>query len=203
MKFNLWFFFPRKNKNNFLIAIALSSFFLNIPTSKGAEILDLEQDIWQIEPPSLPSLKEPSLKDAKAYVSPPSISLNSQLILHLNKRKVEVYQGKQLVASFPVAVGKKGWETPQGKFKVIQMIKNPAWEHPWNGKIFPPGPSNPLGQRWIGFWTDGKNYIGFHGTPQENLIGQAVSHGCVRMKNQDIKKLFQLVSLGTPVTVRK
>ncbi len=136
-------------------------------------------------------------------LSPSTIRFQFSTNTVLKQRKVEVYQGKELVASFPVAVGKKDGKPPQGKFNVIQMIKNPAWEHPWNGKIFPPGPDNPLGQRWIGFWTDGKNYIGFHGTPQESVIGQAVSHGCVRMKNKDIKKLFQLVSFGTPVTVKR
>ena len=176
---------------------ALSLFFLNIPITRGSEVLDLDAPIWEMKSPKLPPLK-----DAEVYLYQPAASLNLQLILHLKKRQVEVYQGEQLVDSFPVAVGKRGWETPQGEFEVIQMIKNPTWQHPWNGKIVPPGPNNPLGERWIGFWTDGNNYIGFHGTPQENLIGQAVSHGCVRMKNKDVKKLFKLVSIGTPVTVK-
>ena len=192
MKYNLCSYLSRHNKYTIGLAIAFSSLLVNIPASYGANVLDLEQEIWQIQPPPIPSLR-----DAEAYLHPPSYS--SKLILHLSKRKVEVYQGDELIASFPVAVGKEGWETPQGEFNVIQMIKNPAWEHPWNGKIVPPGPKNPLGQRW----TDGKNFIGFHGTPQENLIGQAVSHGCVRMKNKDIAQLFQLVSMGTPVTVKK
>ncbi|WP_448572469.1 L,D-transpeptidase, partial [Trichothermofontia sp.] len=67
--------------------------------------------------------------------------------------------------------------------------------------VIPPGPDNPLGPRWIGFWTDGKNFIGFHGTPNESLIGQAVSHGCVRMRNQDIQALYAQVEMGTPVVV--
>jgi lipoprotein-anchoring transpeptidase ErfK/SrfK len=81
------------------------------------------------------------------------------------------------------------------------MVKDPAWQHPWNGKIFPPGPNNPLGVRWIGFWTDGKNTIGFHGTPNERVMGQAVSHGCVRMRNPDVVALFELVKVGTTVVV--
>jgi lipoprotein-anchoring transpeptidase ErfK/SrfK len=131
-----------------------------------------------------------------------SVSLETRLVLKLKERRVYVYQGKQAVASYPVAIGKKGWETPKGNFQVIQMIKNPSWQHPWNGKIFPPGPDNPLGERWIGFWTDGKNFIGFHGTPGEHLIGRAVSHGCVRMRNRDVKALFQKVKMGTPVIVQ-
>ncbi|MEB3118669.1 MAG: L,D-transpeptidase, partial [Limnothrix sp.] len=60
---------------------------------------------------------------------------------------------------------------------------------------------NPLGVRWIGFWTNGDNSIGFHGTPNPELIGQAVSHGCVRMRNEDIVDLFDRVTEGMPVRV--
>jgi L,D-transpeptidase ErfK/SrfK len=128
--------------------------------------------------------------------------LDNRLVLKVGERRVYLYEGEKAVVSYPVAVGKKGWETPTGKFQVIKMVRNPAWEHPWEGTIFPPGPDNPLGERWIGFWSDGKNTIGFHGTPSENTIGRAASHGCVRMKNQDIKALFDLVQMGTPVVVQ-
>ena len=195
MKFNLWSFLY--GKKNLLVTILLSFFCLPIPLSHSYELLDLDQKIWQVKSPELPSLG-----NEDAYFHTQKEIMGSLLILDLSQRKVEVYQNQQLVATFPVAVGKKGWETPQGEFNVIQMIKNPAWQHPWNGKIVPPGPNNPLGERWIGFWTDGKNYIGFHGTPKEHLIGQAVSHGCVRMRNRDIKQLFELVSLGTSVKVK-
>lgn len=194
MKFRLWSCFPLKK--NFVITIILSVLFTPISASYSYEVLDLEQEVWQIKSPELPSLG-----DQSAYLPAAQEVIASELILHLSKRKVEVYQNKQLVATFPVAVGKKGWETPLGNFNVLQMIENPSWQHPWNGKIFPPGPQNPLGQRWIGFWTDGTNFIGFHGTPNESLIGQAVSHGCVRMKNKDIEQLFELVSIGTTVKV--
>ncbi len=197
MQFNLRSFFFLKN--SLLAAIVLSIFCVNIPVSHSWKVLDLEQEIWKVKSPNLPSLKNYEA----AYLHNAESTLASALILHLNKRRVEVYNGQQLIATFPVAVGKRGWETPQGQFNVIQKIKNPAWEHPWNGKIVPPGPKNPLGQRWIGFWTDGKNFVSFHGTPGEHLIGQAVSHGCVRMKNKDVEKLFELVSIGTSVTVKK
>jgi len=128
----------------------------------------------------------------------------SHLVLVLGERKVYVYQNDQILASYPVAVGKKGWETPTGNFQVIQMTENPVWENPWNGKKVPASLNGPIGIRWIGFWTDGKNTIGFHGTPkkQEHLLGKAVSHGCVRMRNTDVVALFELVQPGTPVIVK-
>ena len=157
---------------------------------------DVQNQLLQIEIPDLPSLG-----GADLYLYAPEDILNIKVVIRLSKRKVYVYQHEELIASYPIAVGKKGWETPQGNHSIIQMIENPSWQNPWNGKVIPAGPNSPLGDRWIGFWTDGKNYIGFHGTPGEHLIGRAVSHGCVRMKNKDIRALFDLVALGTPVIV--
>ena len=134
--------------------------------------------------------------------SPASNTEITNLVLKLSDRRVYLYQGNKLTNSYPVAIGKAGWETPIGSYKVMEMQRDPIWQHPWTGKLVPPGAKNPLGARWIGFWTDGKNFIGFHGTPQENLIGQAVSHGCVRMRNQDILALYAQVDVGTPVTVK-
>ena len=128
--------------------------------------------------------------------------LNIRLVIKLSKRRVYVYQVNQILASYPITIGKLGWETPKGNFQVIQKRRNPAWKHPWTGEVVPPGPANPLGDRWIGFWTNGENYIGFHGTRDEKLIGQAVSHGCIRMRNKDVRVLFEKVVVGTPVVVK-
>ena len=142
--------------------------------------------------PAAPTTEQPS---------PANSSRVSHLVIKLRERRVYVYRGDKAETSYPIAVGKSGWETPTGTFKVLQMIRDPAWQHPWNVNVIPPGPNNPLGTRWIGFWTDGKNFIGFHGTPNERLIGQAVSHGCIRMRNRDVVALFEQVAVGTPVIV--
>ncbi len=134
--------------------------------------------------------------------APASKTQTINLVIKLSDRRVYLYRGNQLATSYPIAIGKAGWETPVGSYKVMEMQRDPTWQHPWTGKLVPPGAKNPLGARWIGFWTDGKNFIGFHGTPQEKLVGQAVSHGCVRMRNQDILALYAQVDVGTPVTVK-
>lgn len=152
--------------------------------------------VTPITPPpgSLPTTSDPA--------KPPEF-IETRLILKLKQRRVFVFKGEKQVASYPVAVGKKGWETPRGNFKIIQMIRNPTWQNPWTGKVVAAGPKNPIGERWIGFWTDGKNQIGFHGTPTINSIGQAASHGCVRMLNKDVIAMFELVKVGTPVIVQQ
>lgn len=125
----------------------------------------------------------------------------TQLVISLKKRRVYLYQDGKVRSSYPIAIGKPGWETPAGKFQVIEMQKNPGWTHPLTQQVVPPGRDNPLGERWIAFWTDGNNYIGLHGTPSRESIGKAASHGCVRMYNEHIRELYAMVKPGTSVVV--
>ena len=114
---------------------------------------------------------------------------------------VEVVEGDRVIRTFPVSVGKPGWETPLGTFHVIQLEEDPVFRSPFDlTDIRPSGaPNNPLGPRWIGFYQDNEGIaIGFHGTNLERL---QPSHGCVRMHNADVKALFQYVSIGTVVKV--
>lgn len=133
--------------------------------------------------------------------SQPSIITQTYLLIKLSKRRVYLYRDGKLQSSYPIAIGKAGWETPTGVFEIIDIQRNPFWRNPFTGKIIPAGSKNPLGAAWIAFWTDGTNQIGFHGTPNERLIGQAVSHGCVRMRNRDILKLYEQVTIGMSVKV--
>jgi len=138
-----------------------------------------------------------------AATSPDTTPLATHVVLVLGEKKVYAYQNDRILASYPVAIGKKGWETPKGNFQVIQMVENPVWENPWNGKKIPASLDGPIGVRWIGFWSDGKNTIGFHGTPKkhEHFLGKAASHGCVRMRNPDVIALYNMVQTGIPVSV--
>ncbi len=140
-------------------------------------------------------------KPAVAATSKPPAEELITLTLKLKQKKVFVYKDGKAVANYPVAIGKKGWETPTGDWYVMEKITNPGWTSFKNGSVVAPGAKSPLGERWIGFWTDGKDMIGFHGTPDVKSIGKAVSHGCVRMHNKDVKALFPLVKVGTTVKV--
>jgi lipoprotein-anchoring transpeptidase ErfK/SrfK len=124
------------------------------------------------------------------------------LMLKTGERKLYVYRGQKLLYTYTVAVGKKGCETPTGDWQVMQMEKNPGWTNFKTGEVMPPGPDNPLGERWIGFWTDNKDEIGFHGTTNLGSLGKAASHGCVRLSNANVKVLYKLVKVGTVVRVR-
>jgi lipoprotein-anchoring transpeptidase ErfK/SrfK len=141
-----------------------------------------------------------AIKDFQKYLGIEAEEL-IRIVLRLGERRVYIYEGEEEVASYPVAVGKPGWDTPTGNFEVIQLVENPKWQNPWTGEVMPAGPNTALGLRWIGFWTDGKDTIGFHGTPTVESIGSAASHGCVRMRNEDVVNLFEKVQVGTTVVV--
>lgn len=127
---------------------------------------------------------------------------SSRLVVDLSDRQVVVFQDGKLAAVFPIAVGRAGWETPAGEFEVINKQEDPVWQNPMTNQVVQPGEDNPLGTHWIGFWSDGLNQIGFHGTNQNHLIGQAVSHGCIRMENEHIQQLYEHVSIGTSVSIQ-
>jgi len=165
--------------------------------------------------PSAPGVRAPGLpaQAPAGVVAPPSTAL----VLDRSRRLLTVFENGRPLRRFPVAVGMPGWETPVGSFRVLEKTINPIWEHPQKGTHTPSGPANPLGSRWIGFhqdcqgrrgW-DGEQMLdikgcvvtGFHGTPYSWTVGQALSHGCVRLHDEDVREVFELVSLGTPVTV--
>jgi L,D-transpeptidase ErfK/SrfK len=132
------------------------------------------------------------------------------LLLKLNERRLYVMDDPTAPpAGYPVAIGRPQWPTPTGRFTINQMIENPDFivfdfNNPGNAKDrgrIAPGLSNPLGLRWIGFAYDHGWAIGFHGTQKTEVLGQAVSHGCVRMSNPDVVQVFARVKLGTPVIV--
>jgi L,D-transpeptidase ErfK/SrfK len=164
------------------VLVAAASVLTSVSTSHAAKATDIEPSAVESSP-----------------LAERSQGLN--LVLSLSDRRVSVYSGDMLIASYEVAIGREGWNTPTGQFSVFQKQTDPAWEHPFTGEVIPSGPENPLGTRWIGFWSDGQNSIGFHGTPDESVIGSAVSHGCVRMRNDDVRALYEQVDVDTPVSV--
>jgi lipoprotein-anchoring transpeptidase ErfK/SrfK len=111
------------------------------------------------------------------------------------------------VESFPIAIGRKGHDTPTGRFQIDEKVERPDYEKidPIDRshvlKRIPPGPENPLGERWMTFVRGDGWTIGIHGTPQPELLGRAVSGGCIRMRNADVVRVYDRVELGTPVIV--
>lgn len=117
---------------------------------------------------------------------------------------------KPVVITYPVGIGRMDWATPMGTTKVVEKIANPAWyppesirkEHAERGdilpKLVPPGPDNPLGEYSLRLGISG--YL-IHGTNRSYGIGMRVTHGCMRLYPENIKALFDMVPVGTPVHI--
>ena len=117
-----------------------------------------------------------------------------RLVVSIPDRKLAVVENNQVVAVFAVAVGAPNSPSPTGTFTVVNRVANPTYYHP--GKVIAPGPQNPIGTRWIGL--NQKGY-GIHGTDQPSSIGYAKSHGCIRLRNADVERLFERVRPGDVV----
>ena len=125
-----------------------------------------------------------------------STSIHRQLIISIPDRKLAVVEDGEVVKIYPVAVGKPSTPSPTGEFKIVNHIKNPTYYH--KGVVIRPGPANPLGNRWMGLSLKG---YGIHGTNEQDSIGYARSHGCIRMAKHDVEELFSRVSVGDEVEI--
>ncbi|MFI4956673.1 MAG: L,D-transpeptidase family protein [Gammaproteobacteria bacterium] len=167
------------------------------------------------------------LVDANPHIDPwspregASILIPSQFILPpgphqgivVNLAELRLYyfspDGKS-VTTFPIGIGSEVWPTPTTTGSVLQKKEHPAWyvpdsimkEHEERGdslpRVVPPGPENPLGDYALKLSIPG--YL-IHGTNMPGGIGRRITHGCMRMFPEDIKTLFGLVSVGTPVRI--
>ena len=188
-------------RSAFKISLGTIALFFRLQSHAHAQITVTQPNFHQVQPTLANVSRQYLLRRLIQRTLPNASGQEIRLVLKLKQRRVYIYHGNSLIASYLVAVGKTGWETPTGNFKVIEMLKNPGWTNFKTGEVVLPGKNNPLGERWIAFWTDGKDYIGFHGTPNRTTVGLSISHGCVRMYNEDVRNLYKMVTIGTPVIV--
>lgn len=120
-------------------------------------------------------------------------------------RTLEVRYAGELVKRYRICAG-RGENTPLGEFRIQNKAMWPGWRAYW-GEYIPGGsPRNPLGARWLGTTARGRatsRVIGIHGTNQPSSIGQRISGGCIRLLNPDIIELYEVIPVGTAVTIRE
>jgi hypothetical protein len=124
----------------------------------------------------------------------PGVTTMRRIVVSLMDRKLAVLLDGAVVKIFATAVGAPKSPSPTGIFQVANRIALPTYYAP--GKVIPPGVKNPLGTRWIGLTLKG---FGIHGTNVPRSIGRAASHGCIRLRNQDVEELFEMVRPGDVV----
>ena len=128
------------------------------------------------------------------------------IVVKTHERRLYYVLGDGHALRFPVGVGKAGWRW-HGRAIIEGKYVKPAWRAPpeitksgW-GPVIPGGSSrNPMGAAALTM--RGGEYA-IHGTNNPGSIGGFVSHGCIRMYNRDIRELYSMVSIGTPVIVEQ
>jgi L,D-transpeptidase ErfK/SrfK len=136
--------------------------------------------------PSFAQVAEPS----------PTPRAKHTVLVSILDRKLAVLEDGNVIATFPVAVGAEASPSPTGEFQIVSRVANPTYYKP--GTVIPSGKDNPVGTRWVGLSQKG---YGIHGTNAPRSIGHAASHGCIRLRNRDMEKLFAMLRVGDVVQI--
>jgi lipoprotein-anchoring transpeptidase ErfK/SrfK len=142
----------------------------------------------------------------------------------IQEQQLTVKENEEPIRTYPVSTSRFGigteegsFKTPTGRFRVLQKIGS---ERP-KGTVFvgrvplQPGEKSPSTEDLVTsriLWLDGLDednantrdrFVYIHGTKHEHKVGTAASHGCVRMRNEDVIELFEMVDEGTPVVIEQ
>jgi lipoprotein-anchoring transpeptidase ErfK/SrfK len=134
------------------------------------------------------------------WIAAPAVQLfrvSSRVVVSLSARRLRLYREGRLVIETPVAVGSPDTPTPLGRFFVNERWSLTTADGPFGPDVLGISAHSPtLARVWVQ-----QGPIGIHGTDEPSSIGQAASHGCVRVTNAVMRRLFRLAPLGTPVVI--
>ncbi|MBJ6725200.1 L,D-transpeptidase family protein [Geomesophilobacter sediminis] len=138
----------------------------------------------------------------------PDVPIQRGIVINLAEMRLYYFprDNAHEVITFPIGIGDQGMDTPLGVFKVVEKTKDPSWfvpksilnEKPYLPPVVPPGPDNPMGSRSLRL---SNRSILIHGTDRPFGIGTRSSHGCIRLYEEDIQALFQMVPTGMRVLI--
>ncbi|MBI5155168.1 L,D-transpeptidase, partial [Candidatus Poribacteria bacterium] len=124
---------------------------------------------------------------------------NFSLVCDISTNRMSLYNNGRFVKTYRVRTWRAAGTTPTGEFKILNKKMNPIWK-PGNGFVYQPGDANnELGTRWMAFEGD---ILGIHGTIHPETVGHYASNGCIGMTREDVEELFDLVTEGTPLTIK-
>jgi lipoprotein-anchoring transpeptidase ErfK/SrfK len=122
--------------------------------------------------------------------------VQTRLIIDLRRLTATLYRKRKAILRVPVGIGTSEFPTPTGHFYIRNRLA--GFNDPFYGPIaFGTSARSPTLTDWP---ADG--FVGIHGTNRPDLVPGRVSHGCIRMRNPDIRRLAVLMPVGTPVTIR-
>ena len=139
----------------------------------------------------------PSSAQTSSGVADDGRSARRVVVVSIADRRLAVLENGKVLAYFPVAVGAEVSPSPIGDFVIVSRVANPTYYH--KGAVIGTGQDNPVGTRWMGLNVKG---YGIHGTNEPRSIGHATSHGCIRLRNRDVEKLYAMLRAGDLVQIR-
>jgi len=152
--------------------------------------IQLQSNVATIDQKAVVSMNRPKETSAAQAATDHNTSPapKRQIIISIADRQLAVIEHGQVLKTYPIAVGAHGTPSPDGDFVIINHAKDPVYRH--GDKEIAPGKDNPLGTRWMGLSLKG---YGIHGPNVQSSVGKAISHGCFRMRKQDVEELYTLV----------
>jgi hypothetical protein len=169
-----------------------------VPTVFGVVARRVEEDCepswYQVRLPRPPNRRLGWVRAADVTVG----EVRTRILVDLSERRVTLFRSGKRVLSTRAAVGSSSTPTPTGTFHVDQRLHSGD-------------PSGPFGPSAVGIaaysevltgWTQG-GPIAIHGTNRPGLIGQAVSNGCIRVRNGVVRRIFRETLSGTPVVIQE
>jgi lipoprotein-anchoring transpeptidase ErfK/SrfK len=121
-----------------------------------------------------------------------------RIVVRLRAHRLELWRRHRRVLRTRIVSGASATPTPRGLFYVTQLLKPPDPNGAYGPFSFGLSAHSRVLKRFAG----GDGQVGIHGTNEPWLIGQSVSHGCIRVNNASIRRLARVLPLGTPVVIR-
>jgi lipoprotein-anchoring transpeptidase ErfK/SrfK len=145
---------------------------------------------------AIPALAQTSSSQSNSR-RPAAQRVRRVVLVSIADRRLAVMEDGEVLAYFPVAVGAAVSPSPTGEFEIVNRVANPAYYQ--DGVVVEASENSPVGTRWIGLNLKG---YGIHGTNTPRSIGRAASHGCIRLRNRDVERLYAMLRVGDLVSIR-
>lgn len=171
---------------------------LKNPTDTGAPLTFL---VVQQQGKDLQVILPVRPNGSRGWIATENVKLSAdpyRVVVELGAHRLQAFNGAEVVLDAPIGVGTAETPTPGGTYFIKELLKTSR----------PGGPYGPYAYGLSGFsnvltdFAGGTGVIGIHGTNEPQLVGRDVSHGCIRLRNEDILTLVPVLPLGTPVEIR-
>lgn len=127
-----------------------------------------------------------------------------RIVIERTTRRLFLLDSDGVFKRYSTGLGMPGYETTLGKYKIGNKIQDPTWHKPGAGPIPPGDPGNELGTRWMPFVPEQEGLptdLGIHGAIDPSTVGKYSSHGCARLRMDEVEELYDLVVRSTPAEV--